>query len=80
MLQTGRDRATAGGVPRQPEEPYPQPMAWQQAATHLNDLQPDAGWTDRNVARLVEKIRTRLSKDCVAGLICEEVGEPVGNR
>ncbi|MEV6336229.1 hypothetical protein AB0M12_16080 [Nocardia vinacea] len=61
------------------QEAYPQPMAWRQAAAHLDDLQPDAGWTTRRVEHLVEKIRARLSANGVAGLTREEVGEPVGN-
>ncbi|WP_216903251.1 hypothetical protein [Nocardia alni] len=61
------------------QEPYPQPMGWQQAADHLNDLDPDADWNHRKVARLVEQVRTRLSKAGVAGLTREEVGEPIGN-
>lgn len=61
------------------QEPYPQPMAWRQAAVHLDDLQPDAGWNAKRVERLVEKVRARLSGNGVAGLTREEVGEPVGN-
>lgn len=61
------------------QEPYPQPMAWRQAAVHLDDLQPDASWNAKRVERLVEKVRARLSANGVAGLTREEVGEPVGN-
>jgi len=61
------------------QEHYPQPVAWQQAAVHLVDLQPEAKWNDRKVERLVGKIRMRLSAAGVAGLTREEVGEPVGN-
>ncbi|WP_285580095.1 hypothetical protein [Actinoallomurus iriomotensis] len=60
--------------------PNPQPLAWQQAYEHLNDLQPDAGWTAKKVAHKVTAVRTRLSKSGVAGLTREEVGEPVGNK
>ncbi|QIS14145.1 FHA domain-containing protein [Nocardia arthritidis] len=61
------------------QEAYPQPMAWSQAAIHLDDLQPDAGWTAKRVEHVVEKVRARLSAKGVAGLTREEVGEPVGN-
>jgi hypothetical protein len=60
-------------------EAYPQPLSWVQAARHLDDLQPDAGWTHKRVEHLVVSVRTRLSKDGVAGLTRDEVGEPVGN-
>ncbi len=66
------------------QEPYPQPMGWQQAADHLNDLESDvpeigADWNHKKVERLVGQVRTRLSKAGVAGLTREEVGEPIGN-
>ncbi|PXX62142.1 hypothetical protein DFR70_1078 [Nocardia tenerifensis] len=61
------------------QEPYPQPMAWRQAAVHLDDLQPDSGWNAKRVERIVEKVRTRLSNEGVPGLTREEVGEPIGN-
>ncbi|WP_433179624.1 hypothetical protein [Actinoallomurus sp. CA-150999] len=61
-------------------EPHPQPLAWQQASEHLNDLQPDAGWTAKKVAHKVATVRARLSKAGVSGLTREEVGEPIGNK
>ncbi|MEV6773553.1 hypothetical protein AB0N05_33470 [Nocardia sp. NPDC051030] len=61
------------------QEAYPQPMAWRQAAIHLDDRQPGAGWTPKRVEHLVERVRTRLSAGGVPGLTREEVGEPVGN-
>lgn len=60
-------------------EAYPQPLAWRQAADHLADLQPDAGWRPKKVEHLVAAVRARLSKAGVAGLTREEVGEPLGN-
>lgn len=60
-------------------EPHPQPLSWRQAADHLVELQPDAGWTGKRVEHLVTSVRTRLSKHGVSGLTREEVGEPVGN-
>jgi hypothetical protein len=61
------------------QEPYPQPMAWRQAAVHLDDMQPEEGWNAKRVERVVEKVRGRLSLAGVSGLTREEVGEPVGN-
>lgn len=60
-------------------EAYPQPLAWRQAANHLADLQPEAGWTPKRLEHLVVSVRTRLSRDGVTGLTRDEVGEPVGN-
>lgn len=60
-------------------EAHPQPLSWRQAAEHLAELQPDAGWTAKRVEHNVVAVRARLSKDGVAGLTRDEVGEPVGN-
>lgn len=56
-----------------------QPLAWRQAAVQLAELRPDAGWTPKRVEHLVTAVRNRLSRNGVAGLTREEVGEPVGN-
>lgn len=61
-------------------DPFPQPLTWKDTAQELTELQPDAGWTSRAVERLVERVRSRMSRvGGVAGLTREEVGEPVGN-
>jgi hypothetical protein len=60
-------------------EPRPQPLAWQVAAKQLSELQPDVDWTGKRVAWVVQRVRTRLSSEGVAGLTREEIGEPVGN-
>lgn len=60
-------------------EAHPHPLSWRQAADHLADLQPDAGWAPKRVERMVGAVRDRLSKAGVAGLTREEIGEPVGN-
>ncbi|WP_312864537.1 FHA domain-containing protein [Saccharopolyspora phatthalungensis] len=60
-------------------EAHPQPLSWRQAALHLAELDPDAGWTAKRVEHDVVAVRARLSKDGVPGLTREEVGEPVGN-
>ncbi|HEY3682210.1 MAG TPA: hypothetical protein VGL93_04190 [Streptosporangiaceae bacterium] len=61
-------------------DPFPQPLTWRDTAAELDERQPDAGWTPRAVERLVERVRSRLSRvGGVAGLTRDEVGEPVGN-
>lgn len=60
-------------------EQHPQPLSWGQAAEHLADLQPDAGWRARRVEHLIAAVRARLSEGGVSGLTREELGEPIGN-
>ncbi|WP_460496820.1 FHA domain-containing protein [Glycomyces tarimensis] len=60
-------------------ESYPQPLAWRQAAEHLAEIDPDAGWKPKKVEHLVVAVRKRLSKAGVPGLTRDELGEPVGN-
>ncbi|GAA3510933.1 hypothetical protein GCM10022220_57690 [Actinocatenispora rupis] len=60
-------------------EAHPQPLTWRQTAEALAELFPAAGWTAKRVEHHVVAVRTRLSRDGVAGLTREEVGEPVGN-
>lgn len=60
-------------------EARPQPLSWRQTADQLDELRPGEGWTAKRVEHLVVAVRTRLSKDGVAGLTRDEVGEPVGN-
>ncbi|MGH3380430.1 MAG: hypothetical protein ACRDP6_37415 [Actinoallomurus sp.] len=60
-------------------EAHPQPLTWQQASDHLNDIQPQAGWTAKRVAHRVTAVRARLSRGGVPRLTREEIGEPVGN-
>lgn len=60
-------------------EPHPQPLSRQQVADALGELQPDATWSASRVDHLVADVRGRLSAGGVAGMLREEVGEPVGN-
>jgi hypothetical protein len=60
-------------------EARPQPLTWRQAFEQLAELQPDNGWTAKKVEHMVTAVRVRLSRNGVAGLTREEVGEPVGN-
>ncbi|WP_222853409.1 FHA domain-containing protein [Fodinicola acaciae] len=57
----------------------PQPLTRQQVAGQLAELQPEAGWNDKMVERVIAPVRERLSRAGVRGLTREEVGEPVGN-
>ncbi|MFB9907259.1 FHA domain-containing protein [Allokutzneria oryzae] len=60
-------------------EAFPRPLSWEQTAELLDELQPEAGWTAKQVAHKVTAVRNRLSREGVPGLTREEVGEPVGN-
>ncbi|KMS74829.1 hypothetical protein ACM01_12980 [Streptomyces viridochromogenes] len=61
-------------------EPGPQPLAWAQVAFELAELQPQRQWSPKAAAHVVAKVRKRLSKEYgVAGLLEEEVPQPVGN-
>ncbi|GHH07351.1 hypothetical protein [Streptomyces lanatus] len=61
-------------------EPYPQPLAWAQVAFDLDELQPERQWSAKRAAHIVAKVRKRLSTEYgVAGLLEEEVPQPVGN-
>ncbi|MGH3934543.1 MAG: FHA domain-containing protein [Pseudonocardiaceae bacterium] len=60
-------------------EARPHPLSWRQAADQLAELQPETGWTAKRVEHMIVSVRTRLSREGVAGLTREEVGEPVGN-
>jgi hypothetical protein len=58
---------------------HPHPLSWRQAADQLAELQPGAGWTSKRVEHMITSVRIRLSRNGVAGLTRDEVGEPVGN-
>ncbi len=60
-------------------ERYAQPLTWAGTAKQLARLQPETGWDDKKVERLVAQVRARLSAQGVAGLTREEIGEPIGN-
>lgn len=60
-------------------EPRPQPLTWKQTAEQLAELRPAAGWREKRVEHLVNRVRMTLSRDGVPWLTREEVGEPVGN-
>jgi hypothetical protein len=63
------------------QDPYPQPMAWQQVADSLNCAPGNSRvWTARAVEAKVGEVRRLLSRvKRVPGLTREEVGEPIGN-
>lgn len=60
------------------QEPNPQPLTWAQVADELNRVRPGEGWNVRRAARVVEKVRMRLSPH-VPGLLEEEIPPPIGN-
>lgn len=61
-------------------EPNPQPLSWQQAAEELDLLEPERGWRVKKVEHKVVKVRQRLSRRGVRGLLAAEVPAPVGNQ
>ncbi|OLT19493.1 hypothetical protein BJF79_47755 [Actinomadura sp. CNU-125] len=58
--------------------PNPQPLTWAQVTEELNRVRPDEGWNDKRAARVVEKVRKRLSP-IYPGLREEEIPSPIGN-
>ncbi|TWP47571.1 FHA domain-containing protein [Lentzea tibetensis] len=60
-------------------ESNPQPVARQQVAEMMAELQPDSTWGIKRVEHMIADVRARLSAAGVHGLLREEVGEPVGN-
>lgn len=63
------------------QEPYPQPVTWQQAADDLNRASPDGRWTRKKVEYVATVVRERLASDPhpVPGLTRECLSEPIGN-
>ncbi|MBB4906152.1 FHA domain-containing protein [Actinophytocola algeriensis] len=59
-------------------DPMPQPLAWEQVADELRELDPAGRWSWRKAAHIVAGVRKRLS-GTVAGLLEHEVPPPVGN-
>jgi hypothetical protein len=63
------------------QDPYPQPLSWQQVADSLNHAPARSRvWTSKMVELKVGEVRRFLSREKgVPGLTRAEVGEPVGN-
>jgi hypothetical protein len=63
------------------QDPYAQPLTWQEVADSLNRAPSNSTvWNSRKVGAKVEEVRWFLSREKgVPGLTREEVGEPVGN-
>ncbi len=61
-------------------DPNPQPLTWQQAADELRLVDPDGGWTAKRLEHKVVKVRERISRRGVPGLVRSEVPQPVGNQ
>jgi hypothetical protein len=52
-------------------QPDPQPLTAREAAVELVALAPGAGWTQKKVEHLVKKVRDRLTRQGVPGLVPE---------
>ncbi|OLT11335.1 hypothetical protein BJF78_26985 [Pseudonocardia sp. CNS-139] len=61
-------------------EPNAQPLARQEAAEELTQLDPDGGWTYKRVEHRANDVRKRLSARGVPGLTAKEVPSPIGNQ
>lgn len=61
------------------QDPQPQPLTWGQVEYELKMLQPTENWTWRRAAHIVSKLRKKVSKKGVRGLLEKEVPQPVGN-
>lgn len=61
-------------------EPDPEPVTWQQAAAQLELIEPEGRWTAKRVEHRVAKVRRRLSRRGVHGLVADEVASPFGSR
>ncbi|MQY12460.1 hypothetical protein SRB5_25940 [Streptomyces sp. RB5] len=61
-------------------EPSAAPLTWAQVAFELGELCPREKWSTKRAARVVEKVRLRISeKHGVRGLVEDEIPQPVGN-
>lgn len=60
-------------------DPQPQPLTWAQVSDELNALGAERPWTEKRAAHVVAKVRRRLSRQGVHGLVEQEVPPPVGN-
>ena len=58
---------------------FAQPLTRKQVAEEMSQLQPDGGWDERKVERVVAAVRTRLRKAGVHGVAKEDLDEPIGN-
>jgi hypothetical protein len=61
-------------------EPSPQPLSWSEAAAMLAQLDPDGGWRTKSVEHRIVKVRQRLHRHGVFGLVASEVPRPIGNQ
>ncbi|MBO8192269.1 hypothetical protein ITI46_11410 [Streptomyces oryzae] len=59
-------------------DPVPQPLTWAEVAAELAELRPAESWTRKRAAHVVACVRTRFSRS-VAGLMEDEIPQPVGN-
>lgn len=60
-------------------EPYPQPLTWGRVAEELAARYPEVRWNAHRAANIVGKIRRTLHGAGVAGMVEDEIPQPVGN-
>jgi hypothetical protein len=61
-------------------EPSPQPLSWSEAAAVLAQLDPQGGWRTKSVEHRIVRVRQRLHRHGVFGLVASEVSRPIGNQ
>lgn len=60
-------------------EAYPQPLTWKDVAEELADRHPEVRWNAHRAANIVGKMRKTLHGAGVAGMVEDEIPQPVGN-
>ncbi|GIG68477.1 hypothetical protein [Phytomonospora endophytica] len=60
-------------------EPYPQPLTWGRVAEQLAGRHPQVRWNAHRAANIVGRVRRTLHGAGVAGMVEEEIPQPVGN-
>lgn len=61
------------------QQEFAQPLTRKQVAEEMAGLQPEVGWDEKKVERVIAPVRTRLHKAGVRGVVKQELDEPIGN-
>ncbi|PUB24946.1 FHA domain-containing protein [Promicromonospora sp. AC04] len=61
-------------------EDHPEPWSREAVANLLDEIDPTGGWTVPVVGHTVDRVRKRLAKNGVPGLLQDEVGQRGGSR